>query len=123
MTSMFNISKFNGDISGWDTSSVEFMDAMFENSKFNGDISGWDTSSVHDMSGMFGKSVFNGDISAWDTSSVKFMDAMFENSKFNNQNGINTKKVTMELDFDNLEKALYIKKHGSFSEVNFFYVG
>ena len=46
MNCMFNLSEFNGDISGWDVSSVLNMNCMFTFSKFNGDISGWDVSSV-----------------------------------------------------------------------------
>ena len=38
---MFEESKFNGDISNWDVSSVKYMYHMFEKSKFNGDISNW----------------------------------------------------------------------------------
>jgi len=41
MYSMFNNSKFNGDISKWDVSKVTNMDSMFSGSKFNGDISQW----------------------------------------------------------------------------------
>ena len=59
----YGASSFNGDLSGWDTSSVTDMKNMFdEASSFNGDLSGWDTSSVTDMSNMFyGASSFNGD--------------------------------------------------------------
>ena len=51
MSGMFGGSSFNGDISGWDVSSVTIMTYMFRNSTFNGDLSGWDVSSVTDMSG------------------------------------------------------------------------
>ena len=44
---------------------------MFSGSKFNGDISEWDTSNVTDMSFMFYYSLFNGDISKWDFSNLK----------------------------------------------------
>jgi len=50
---MFKGSDFDGDISGWDVSSVIDMCAMFRDSDFDGDISGWDVSSVTDMSAMF----------------------------------------------------------------------
>ena len=80
MSNMFyEASSFNGDVSGWDTSSATNMSAMFgAASSFNGDVSGWDTSLVTDMSNMFGAaSSFNGDVSGWDTSSVTDMRAMF----------------------------------------------
>ena len=38
---MFTYSKFNGDISDWDVSNVEWFNAMFKNSMFNGYISNW----------------------------------------------------------------------------------
>ena len=72
-------SSFNGDISDWDTSSVSNMYWMFHDaSSFNGDISDWDTSLLTDMSWMFGNAAsFNGDLSDWDTSSVTDMSLMF----------------------------------------------
>ena len=50
---MFYGSKFNGDISEWDVSSVTNMDSMFYCSKFNGDISEWDVSSVEKIFWIF----------------------------------------------------------------------
>ena len=48
---------------------------------FNGDISGWDVSSVTTMSSVFsGAALFNQDISAWDVSSVAYMAAMFKDA-------------------------------------------
>jgi len=39
--------RFNGDLSGWDTSNVKYMNMAFYNAtSFNGDISGWDVSEV-----------------------------------------------------------------------------
>ena len=53
---------------------------------FNGDISGWNVSSVTDMSCMFSfyipgqeaVSAFNGDISKWNVSKVTTMECMFQ---------------------------------------------
>ena len=45
---------FNGDMSGWNTSSVTNMQSMFTNAAaFNGDVSGFDTSGVPNMQLMF----------------------------------------------------------------------
>ncbi len=79
--------KFNGDISGWDTSSVIIISNMFRNSSsFNQDIGDWDTSSVSDMAGMFmATSSFNQDIGGWNTSSVVTMSGMFNRAVSFNQ--------------------------------------
>ena len=90
MSWIFDYSKFNGDISGWDVSNVKTMEGMFAKSEFtgeNGDISGWDVSSVENMSGMFKITKYNGDISKWDVSSVKRMGLMFYESEFTGENG------------------------------------
>ena len=79
MRYMFTTSKFNGDISKWNVSNVTNMISMFSNSKFNRDISNWDVSNVENMRYMFYGSVFNQDISNWDVSNVKFMLDMFDN--------------------------------------------
>ena len=92
-----NYKNFNDDLSGWDTSNVEYMDGVFYNSPFlNQDISGWNTSKVKTMKDMFnGTKSFNQDISNWDTSSVKTMESMFAYSVFNNDLGDwNTGNVT-----------------------------
>ena len=110
MNGMFGgATSFNGDISGWNVSSVTDMSYMFQESFFNGDISEWDVSSVTDMNGMFGGATtfnqpldswdissvtdmngmfggatsFNGDISDWNVSSVTDMSYMFQESSFN----------------------------------------
>ena len=47
-------SSFNGDISGWNVSSVTSTRLVFyENSSFNSDVSSWNVSSVTNMEGMF----------------------------------------------------------------------
>ena len=96
MSGMFgDASLFNGDISGWDTSSVTDMSIMFyEAQSFDQDIGAWDTSNVTDMNLMFycgdsGISVFNnggnGSIGSWNTSSVTDMDNMFYSATSFNQ--------------------------------------
>ena len=90
ITSMVNWfgGDFNGDISHWDTSTVNFMVGLFSNTnKFNQDISFWDTSNVTTMDSMFLNAFsFNKDISSWDTSSVSDMGFMFNNANSFNQN-------------------------------------
>ena len=70
MSSLFEDSDFNGDISKWDVSNVTDMHSMFHESVFTGDISNWDVSNVKDMKYMFEFSIFNNDISNWDVSNV-----------------------------------------------------
>ena len=82
MVALFRDTRFNGDISEWDTSNVRTMDYMFYNSQFNGDISNWDVSKVRDMYSMFSRSPFNGDLSRWDVSKVTNMARMFSNCPF-----------------------------------------
>ena len=68
MNRMFvGASSFNGNVSGWDTSSVTNMNHMFfRASSFNGNVSGWDTSSVTNMNSMFdGASSFNQNLGEW----------------------------------------------------------
>ncbi len=102
---------FNGDISGWNVSSVTTMDNMFLNTNlFNQNIGSWDVGNVTIMSEMFanakafnqnltwnvgkvtkmnamfsGATVFNGDIKSWDVSKVTDMSFMFANAKAFNQ--------------------------------------
>ena len=50
----YEASSFNGNLSGWNVSSVNRMDYMFYTaSSFNGNLSSWDVSSVNRMDGMF----------------------------------------------------------------------
>ena len=72
-------SNFNGDISRWNTSNVEFMTGMFEFCHaFNCDISKWDVHNVKSMMMMFhGAGKFNQPIGRWDTSSLRSMNRMF----------------------------------------------
>ena len=56
-------------------------------SSFNGDISGWDVSSVEDMSGMFdGAASFDQPIGTWNVSSVTDMLSMLDNAALFRQN-------------------------------------
>lgn len=87
MTEMFNYASiFNGDISTWNTSNVITMLAMFnEARKFNKSIGNWNTSNVSNMENMFNRCTnFNQDINSWDVSRVINMRAMFyEATSFN----------------------------------------
>ena len=83
MQNMFrDAEKFNGDLSGWNTSSATNMSYMFNGADaFNGDLSGWDVSSVTDMTAMFwNAAAFNGDISTWNTSSATNISFMFNDA-------------------------------------------
>ena len=61
------------DLNDFDVSLIEDMSYLFFGSKFDGDISKWNTRNVIDMTAMFAYSRFNGDISKWDTSNVTDM--------------------------------------------------
>ena len=81
MSSLFEETNFNGDISKWNVSNVTNMDEMFNSCiKFNKDISAWDVSNVKTMYSMFYRCVdFNKDISTWDVSNVTDNNYMFNN--------------------------------------------
>ncbi len=77
----------NGDMNGWDVSSVIDMDFMFTMaSSFNQPIGNWDVSCVTSMWCMFeGAFSFNQPIGDWDVSSVTDMRFMFEGASSFNQ--------------------------------------
>ena len=79
MSSLFEYSDFNGDISRWNVSNVTNMNDMFRYSEFNGDISNWNVSNVKNMRSMFLYSKFNSDISNWDVSNVIDKSYIFDN--------------------------------------------
>jgi hypothetical protein len=78
---------FNGDISGWDVSSVESFHGMFwEASSFNQDISNWNVSSGYEFGRMFSKALaFNQPIGAWNMGSAEFTPLMFDSALVFNQ--------------------------------------
>ena len=88
MSHLFDNTKYNGDISKWDTSNVTDMTYMFyEAHNFNQPIGDWDVSNVTDMSYMFcGAIKFNQPIGGWDTSNVIKMNYMFSNAFVFNKN-------------------------------------
>lgn len=99
MSAMFAyVSKFNCDVSKWNTSNVLDMSRMFYHvSSFNGDVSRWNTSKVTDTSRMFsGCCLFNCDLSRWNTSNITNMMHMLSGaSSFNGSlSGWDTNNVT-----------------------------
>ena len=75
-----NAMSFNGDVSGWNTSTVTNMEGVFSSAfVFNGDVSGWDVSQVTNMYSMFNSaSDFNQDLSAWCVSNIETQPASFD---------------------------------------------
>jgi surface protein len=90
--------KFNNDLSSWNTGSATDMSEMFTgtNNAFNSDIDGWDVSNVTTFYRMFyNQSSFNQDLNSWDTGSAENMQGMFYESSFNGNIGSwNTINVT-----------------------------
>ena len=87
MSHLFEETRYNGDISKWDTSNVTNMRCMFRFAKsFNQPIGDWNVDKVTDMSYMFfNASTFNQYIGDWDVSSVTNMHLMFNCAKKFNQ--------------------------------------
>ncbi|MFX1320828.1 MAG: BspA family leucine-rich repeat surface protein [Promethearchaeota archaeon] len=77
----------NGNMDGWNVSSMTNMYSMFEEaSSFNQPIGSWNVSSVLIISYMFGgASSFNQPIGSWDVSSVTQMGGMFYRASSFNQ--------------------------------------
>ncbi len=99
MNQMFSgATAFNGDLSQWDVSNVQFMKEMFkEATVFTSDLSQWDVSSVSNTISMFDNArAFNSDLSSWNTPSLEDMYYMFSNARsFNSDlNSWNVSSVT-----------------------------
>ena len=88
MRAMFAGTKFNQDISSWNTSNVTDMSHMFSGATvFNQPLNTWDTSKVTDMSHMFdGATVFNQPLNTWDVSNVTDMSYMFAGVRYRDGN-------------------------------------
>ena len=72
------------------TSNVVNMRAMFAGTKFNQDISNWNTSKVTDMSYMFSSATaFNQPLNTWDVSNVTNMSYMFAGVRYKDGNKYN----------------------------------
>ena len=74
MESLFQFNEtFNGDITGWNVSSVRDMNGMFAYAtSFNQPIGNWEFPNVTDMNRMFsGAASFDQDLSKWDLKGKK----------------------------------------------------
>ena len=87
MRAMFAGTKFNQDISSWNTSNVTDMSWLFAGARyFNKPLNTWDTSKVTDMSHMFSKATaFNQPLNTWDVSKVTDMSYMFAGERYEGQ--------------------------------------
>ena len=99
MKRLFQLSKFNGNISEWDVSNVTNMSYMFHSTPFNQPIGNWDVSNVTNMEQMFSNNdMFNKDLNSWNTISVTNMSGMFRkadrfNKPLNNWNTSNVRSM------------------------------
>ena len=85
MSSIFDNSLYNGDLSKWDVSNCKNMILMFFESEFNNNsLKDWNTSSVINFLNIFKSSEFNGDLSNWNFNSTIKLEGCFFESKFNN---------------------------------------
>ena len=84
---MIKVKGDEGDFNDIDTSDIESMQFLFNyNETFNGNITGWNVSSVIDMSGMFyGAKSFNQPIGDWEFPNVTDVSGMFYNATSFNQ--------------------------------------
>jgi len=77
---------------------------MFSLSDFNGDLSGWDTSSLMNIGYMFRESAFDGDLSAWNVSKVRYAAFTFSHLSTPNYDalliGWSTQPLINDVDFD-----------------------
>lgn len=84
---LFTYTKFNSDVSWWDTSGVTDMTGMFNWAEdFNQPLDNWDTSNVTHFGAMFaGATSFNQPVNSWDTSRATDMNSMFNSAYSFNQ--------------------------------------
>ncbi|MBO6606671.1 BspA family leucine-rich repeat surface protein [Psychroserpens sp.] len=89
---------FNGDVTGWNVSTVEIFDELFGYCyEFNQDISGWNMSNATSLYYMFYEAtLFNQPIGSWNVSSVENMEGLFADAVTFNQalNSWNVSNVT-----------------------------
>ncbi len=105
----YDLEKFNGDISKWDTSNVTNMFSMFDGALFfNHPLNNWDVSNVTNMSFMFEEAKkFNQSLNNWNTSKVTSMTKMFCKAKSFNQplDKWDTKNVNNSLGLSDMFKT------------------
>jgi surface protein len=77
-------SGFNGNIDGWNTSTVTNMNFMFQNTGlFNQPLTSWNTAAVTNMRGMFaGAAAFNQSLNSWTVTALTTAESMFANGAF-----------------------------------------
>ena len=90
----------NSNIGNWDMSAITDVTSMFQQTSMNVDISGWNTGNITTMLGLFyNNSTFNQDISNWDTSNVTSLYVTFSGASSLNAD-LNTKDTGSRLAWD-----------------------
>ncbi len=90
----------NSNMGNWDMSAITDVTSMFQQTSMNVDISGWNTGNITTMLGLFyNNSTFNQDISNWDTSNVTSLYLTFSGASSLNAD-LNTKDTGSRLAWD-----------------------
>ena len=73
------------DLENLDVSQIDDLSSVFDSSLYNGDLSKWDVSNCQNFKSMFSFSEFNNDsLKDWNISNAKTLRFMFYGAKFDN---------------------------------------
>lgn len=97
--------KFNCDLSGWNTKKLKYADHAFSGcTKFEGKgLDKWDVSNLERAGGMFNRcKKFNPDLSKWDVKKLIYAERMFQECSSFEGKGLKKWNVSDEANFDGM---------------------